>query len=87
MTFAPDGRLFICEQGGRVRAGQERRLAQPFATHLSMRKENAGCSVSHSIQVSPRMDSFTFITRTAFLPIRNRIVRVTAMGDVVVNGK
>ena len=54
MQFAPDGRLFVCEQGGRLRVDQERRAAADAVRHArrSTRRASAACSASPSIRTS-----------------------------------
>jgi glucose/arabinose dehydrogenase len=53
MQFAPDGRLFVCEQGGRLRVIKNGvLLPTPFVTLTVTPPESAACSGSPSIRAS-----------------------------------
>jgi hypothetical protein len=52
MQFAPDGRLFICEQTGRLRVVKNGSLLPtPFVTVTSTPMASEVCSAWHSIQI------------------------------------
>ena len=56
MAFAPDGRIFVAQQGGAAAGGQERRAALDAVRHRAGRRRpaSAGCSASRSTRTSPR---------------------------------
>jgi glucose/arabinose dehydrogenase len=88
MEFAPDGRLFVAEQAGRVR------IAKPdgtLTTFLNI-STNVDASGDHGLQALTFDPGFS-TNRYVYLqytkkttPAHNRIVRVTASGDKVVAG-
>ena len=89
MAFAPDGRIFVCQQGGQLRVIKNGALLPtPFVTLTvdSSRRARA-CSAWRSIPTSPT-NQFVYVYYTATTPaIHNRISRFTANGDVAVAGQ
>jgi glucose/arabinose dehydrogenase len=87
MAFAPDGRLFVCLQGGQVRVIKDGTLlATPF---LSLSVTFAGERGLLGIAFDPNFSSNQFIYlyyTTSSSPVHNRISRFTANGDVAVAG-
>ena len=87
MAFAPDGRLFVCLQGGQVRVIKNGTLlANSFVT---IPVNSSGERGLLGIAFDPSFASNQFIylyytTNTA--PIHNRVSRFTANGDVAVAG-
>ena len=83
MAFAPDGRLFVCLQGGQLRVIKNGALlATPF---VSLSVNSSGERGLLGIAFDPNFATNQFVyvyytTNTA--PIRNRISRFTASGDV-----
>ena len=65
MAIAPDGRVFVAEQGGRLRVVKDGALlATPFVERDGeLRPASAGCSASPSIRTSPPTASSTSTTR------------------------
>ena len=64
MEFAPDGRLFVSQQGGALRVIKNGvLLPTPFATLTVDPPASAGCSASPSTRRSPRTGSSTSTTR------------------------
>jgi glucose/arabinose dehydrogenase len=91
MEFAPDGRLFVAEEAGKLR------IAKPdgsLATFLdiSSKVDITGERGLLGVAFDPNFATNHFVylhyTRkaTATTPVHNRIVRVTASGDKVVAG-
>src|SRR5829696_9246869 len=89
MEFAPDGRLFVAEQAGRVR------IAKPDGTlatflDISTKVDSTGERGLLALTFDPGFSTNHYVyvhyTRkaTATTPVHNRIVRVTASGDKVV---
>jgi glucose/arabinose dehydrogenase len=87
MQFAPDGRLFVAEQGGRLRVIKNGSLlATPF---LTVTVSSVGERGLLGVAFDPNFASnqFIYIYYTATTPaIHNRISRFTANGDVAVAG-
>src|SRR5262245_3773838 len=87
MQFAPDGRLFVCEQGGRLRVIKNGSLlATPFLTvTVSSSGERGLLGVAFDPDFAA--NGFVYIYYTATTPtIHNRVSRFTASGDVAAPG-
>jgi glucose/arabinose dehydrogenase len=86
MAFAPDGRLFVCLQGGQVRVIKNGTLlATPF---LTLSVTFAGERGLLGIAFDPNFSSNQFVYfyyTTSTSPVHNRISRFTANGDVAVS--
>jgi glucose/arabinose dehydrogenase len=87
MQFAPDGRLFVSEQGGRLRVVKDGALLPtPF---LTVTVNSSGERGLLGIAFDPAFASnhFVYIYYTATSPAaHNRVSRFTANGDVAVAG-
>jgi glucose/arabinose dehydrogenase len=87
MAFAPDGRLFVCRQGGQLRVIKNGTLlATPFVT-LSV--DSSGERGLLGIAFDPNFSANQFVYlyyTTSASPIHNRISRFTANGDVALAG-
>jgi glucose/arabinose dehydrogenase len=87
MAFAPDGRLFLCEQGGRVRVVKDGVLrTDPFIT---FNVDSSGERGLLGIAFDPDFvtNSYVYLYYTTKTnPIHNRVVRVMASGDYAVAG-
>jgi glucose/arabinose dehydrogenase len=87
MAFAPDGRLFVAEQGGRLRVIKNGALlAQPF---LTVTVNSAGERGLLGVAFDPAFASngYVYVYYTATTPtLHNRVSRFTASGDVAVAG-
>jgi glucose/arabinose dehydrogenase len=87
MQFAPDGRLFVAEQGGRLRVIKNGALLPtPF---LTLTVSSVGERGLLGIAFDPAFTSnqWVYVYYTATTPaIHNRISRFTANGDVAVAG-
>src|SRR4051812_4184992 len=87
MQFAPDGRLFISEQGGRVRVVKDGALrSTPF---LTVTVNSSGERGLLGIAFDPAFTTnhFVYIYYTATSPaVHNRVSRFIANGDVAVAG-
>jgi glucose/arabinose dehydrogenase len=91
MEFAPDGRLFVAEQAGRLR------IARPDGTlatflNISTKVDSTGERGLLALTFDPNFSTNHYVyihyTRkaTSTTPVHNRIVRVTASGDSAVSG-
>jgi glucose/arabinose dehydrogenase len=87
MALAPDGRIFVCEQGGQLRVVKNGALlATPF---LSVTVDSQGERGLLGVAFDPGFPStpFVYVYYTATTPaIHNRVSRFTANGDVAVAG-
>jgi glucose/arabinose dehydrogenase len=87
MQFSPDGRLFVCQQGGQLRVIRDGALLPtPF---LTVPVSSAGERGLLGVAFDPAFASnqYVYIYYTASSPApHNRISRFTASGDVAVAG-
>ncbi len=88
MAFAPDGRLFVCQQGGQVRIVKNGTLLPtPFVTVPAVFDHERGLS---GIVFDPSFihNGYVYLYFTAEVGgvARNRLIRVTAAGDTTVPG-
>ncbi|MDX6712769.1 MAG: hypothetical protein QOH96_3785 [Blastocatellia bacterium] len=87
MAFAPDGRLFVCQQGGQLRVIKNGTLlSTPF---VSLTVDSAGERGLLGVAFDPSFPSnnFVYVYYTATTPTaHNRVSRFTANGDVAVGG-
>jgi glucose/arabinose dehydrogenase len=87
MAFAPDGRLFVCQQGGQLRVIKNGTLlAAPFVTvTVSSSGERGLLGVTFDPDFAS--NHFVYVYYTATTPaVHNRVSRFTANGDVAVPG-
>src|SRR5262249_40471258 len=89
MTFAPDGRLFVAEQGGTLRVIKNGMLlTQPFVTVQTV--PTAGTErglLGVAFDPAFATNNFVYVYYTAASPtIHNRVSRFVASGDVAVAG-
>jgi glucose/arabinose dehydrogenase len=87
MAFAPDGRLFVCQQGGQLRVIKNGSLlATPFVT---VTVDSAGERGLLGVAFDPNFatNQFVYVYYTATTPTtHNRVSRFTANGDVALAG-
>ena len=87
MELAPDGRLFVCLQGGQLRVIKNGALlATPF---LTLMPNSLGERGLLGVAFDPNFlsNNFVYVYYTATSPaIHNRVSRFTANGDVAVQG-
>jgi glucose/arabinose dehydrogenase len=87
MQFAPDGRLFVCQQNGALRVIKNGQLlATPF---LTVPVSSVGERGLLGVAFDPNFatNRFVYVYYTATSPtIHNRVSRFTANGDVAVGG-
>lgn len=91
MTFAPDGRLFLCEKPGRVRVVKNGALlATPFVSFTSVvdnTNERGLMSVCFDPQFSTNGWVYVYYTRQEGSRRFHRVGRYTASGDVASGGE
>ena len=87
MQFAPDGRLFVCEQAGNLRVIKSGALlSTPFVT-LPVNAEGERGLLGIAFHPNFATNNFLYVYYTATSPqIHNRVSRFTANGDVAVPG-
>ncbi|MDX6286976.1 MAG: hypothetical protein QOG53_2461 [Frankiales bacterium] len=87
MTFAPDGRLFITQQGGQLRVIKNGALlAAPFLTvSVDASGERGLLGVAFDPNFATNQYVYVYYT-TSTAPIHNRVSRFTAAGDVAQPG-
>jgi glucose/arabinose dehydrogenase len=87
MAFAPDGRLFVCQQGGQLRVIKNGALlAMPFVT-LTVSSSGERGLLGVTFDPDFANNPFVYVYYTASTPaIHNRVSRFTANGDVAVPG-
>ncbi len=86
MQFAPDGRLFVCLQGGQLRVIKNNALLP--APFLTVTTNSSGERGLLGIAFDPNFatNQFVYVYYTATTPaIHNRVSRFTANGDVAVS--
>ncbi len=86
LTFAPDGRIFIAEQGGKLRVLKNGNLlSTPF---VSLGVNSSGERGLIGIALDPNFSSnqYIYLYYTLADGSRNRVSRFTANGDIVVPG-
>jgi glucose/arabinose dehydrogenase len=87
MAFAPDGRIFVCQQSGQLRVIKNGALlATPF---LTVAVDSAGERGLLGIAFDPNFltNGFIYIYYTATTPaVHNRVSRFTASGDTALAG-
>jgi len=87
MAFAPDGRLFVCQQGGQLRVIKTGSLlSTPF---VSLTVDSSGERGLLGIAFDPNFatNHYLYVYYTvATSPIHNRVSRFTAAGDTAVPG-
>ena len=87
MALAPDGRIFVCEQGGRLRVIKNGvLLPAPFLT-LAVNSSGERGLLGVTFDPAFASNGFVYVYYTATTPtIHNRVSRFTAAGDVVASG-
>lgn len=87
MAFAPDGRLFVCQQGGQLRVVKNGALlATPFVT-ITVSSSGERGLLGVAFDPNFAANQFVYVYYTATTPqIHNRVSRFTANGDVAVAG-
>ena len=87
MAFAPDGRIFVAEQGGTLRVIKDGvQQATPFIT-LSVNSTGERGLIGIAFDPDFSTNHYLYLYYTVNVaPIHNRISRFTATGDVVLAG-
>lgn len=87
MAFAPDGRLFVCLQGGAVRVIKNGALLPAPFVSLSVNSNGERGLLGIAFDPAFLTNPFVYLYyTTSTAPIHNRISRFTANGDVAAPG-
>ncbi len=87
MEIAPDGRLFVCQQGGQLRIIKNGALLPTPFVSLTVNSEGERGLLGVTFDPNFASNGFVYVYYTATTPaIHNRISRFTANGDVAVPG-
>ena len=85
MAFAPDGRIFVAEQGGRLRVVKNGTLLTAPFVQLSVNSAGERGLIGIALDPNFATNGYLYLYyTTAITPIHNRISRFTANGDVAV---
>ena len=87
MAFAPDGRIFVAQQGGSLRVIKNNvLLATPFVS-LAVNSSGERGLIGIALDPDFSINNYVYLYYTANLPqVHNRISRFTANGDEVLAG-
>jgi glucose/arabinose dehydrogenase len=87
MAFAPDGRLFVCEQVGDLRVVKDGTLLTNPFLHLSVDPNGERGLLGVAFDPNFEQDPYVYVYYTVpGSPAHNRVSRFTANGDVAVPG-
>jgi len=87
MDFAPDGRLFVCLQGGQLRVIKNGSLLPTPFVSLTVNSSGERGLLGVAFDPNFATNNFVYVYYTAATPsIHNRVSRFTANGDVAVAG-
>ncbi len=87
MAFAPDGRLFVCQQGGRLRVIKSNTLLAADFVTLSVDSSGERGLLGITFDPGFATNHYVYVYYTVpAAPIHNRVSRFTANGDVAVPG-
>ena len=87
MDFAPDGRLFVCLQGGQLRVIKNGSLLPTPFVSLTVNSSGERGLLGVAFDPNFATNNFVYVYYTAPTPsIHNRVSRFTATGDVAVAG-
>jgi glucose/arabinose dehydrogenase len=85
MAFAPDGRLFICEQGGDLRVVKNGSLVSTPFVHVATTANGERGLLGVAFHPNFAVNGYVYLYYTTSVP-NNRISRFTAVGDVAMAG-
>jgi glucose/arabinose dehydrogenase len=87
MALAPDGRVFVCEQPGRLRVIRNGKLLKrPFVAVPTKAIEEEGL-LGVAFDPAFARTKCVFVTYTSYTPVRHNVIaRFTASGDTAVAG-
>ena len=84
MAFAPDGRIFVAEQAGKLRVIKNNALLPTAFVQLSVNASGERGLIGIALDPDFSTNNYVYLYYTVpTAPIHNRISRFTANGDVV----
>ena len=87
MAFAPDGRLFVCKQGGQLRVIENNQLLPTPFVSLTVNASGERGLLGVAFDPNFAVNQYVYVYYTATSPsIHNRVSRFTANGNVAVAG-
>lgn len=87
MAIAPDGRIFVCEQGGALRVIKDGVLLTPPFVQLTVSSASERGLLGVAFDPEFATNQYLYVYYTATTPtIHNRVSRFTANGDVAETG-
>lgn len=87
MDLAPDGRIFVAEQGGKLRVIKNGQLLTTAFVSLTVNSSGERGLLGVTFDPNFATNQFVYVYyTTSTSPIHNRVSRFTANGDVAVNG-
>jgi len=87
MAFAPDGRLFVCEQAGTLRVIKDGVLLPAPFVSLTVNSEGERGLLGIAFDPDFASNQYVYVYYTATTPtVHNRVSRFTASGDVALPG-
>ncbi|RFP66829.1 T9SS C-terminal target domain-containing protein [Hymenobacter lapidiphilus] len=87
LTFAPDGRIFVAEQGGKLRVIKNGGLLPMPFVQLSVNSSGERGLIGVELDPNFAVNQYVYLYYTvSTAPLHNRISRFTAVGDVAVAG-
>ena len=87
MDFAPDGRLFVCLQGGQLRVIKNGASVADSVCHLTVTSSGERGLLGVAFDPNFATNNFVYVYYTVTSPpMHNRVSRFTANGDVAVAG-
>lgn len=86
MAFAPDGRLFICQQGGAIKILKNGALLPTSFAQFSVNSSGERGLLGIAFDPNFASNNFIYLYYTLSDGSRNRLSRVTANGDVMAAG-
>lgn len=87
IALAPDGRMFVCEQTGRLRVVKDGALlAEPFV-HLAVNADGERGLLGVALDPSFASNGFVYVYHTTYEGgLHNRVTRFSATGDIAASG-
>jgi glucose/arabinose dehydrogenase len=86
MQIAPDGRIFICQQGGKLRVVKNGALLPTEFVNLTVDSSGERGLLGVAFDPAFASNHFVYVYYTVPSPLHNRVSRFTANGDVAVPG-
>lgn len=87
MAFTPDGRILVCDQGGRLRVVKNNTLLPTPFVQLNVNSQGERGLIGVAVDPDFATNGYVYVYYTVnSTPARNRVSRFTANGDVAQSG-